>query len=500
MQQPVSPAPPFEPLPLRSRGVLELIDITIKIFRRYFWVLAGWSLAVVGGSSGVAAIGMLLGAIGAGGESFSWVDFAGTAFVSLIFGALIALFLWPLILGAAACCIAAAVRGQSVTFKQCWQFTKPRYGQILGLFLASLTITWIALMGYMVLCGLIIGLGALALQSVPSQVSGVLAVIAFVSFYVIGIVLGLVIATWMFMVPMVPCLEGQMPSSGPLRRAWDLLRGQWRRALGLMFLLGVCLMALSFIMQAVAGVFGLFSGGAASWQTFTNFSEGVSLVVYMALNTLTSVVTTPFMFLLIAMFYLDLRIRKEALDLEWSAHVTSPGENTSSAAQVNTAPQLESFGQPSAGATPGIRTPNFEARSDASFSMPQQAAPSAVTRPLSDNAWSTTPNEVPPDVASTQILQPDAAPAKVPANVEPVVAWSAHQPAEPVITNIAAPSEALPSQAVPSQAVPSQDTTATNATATCPQCNAAVRKDQTFCMQCGARLTTSSSTFGSPLE
>jgi hypothetical protein len=83
--------------------------------------------------------------------------------------------LWPLILGAAACCIAAAVRGQSVTFKQCWQFTKPRYGQILGLFLASLTITWIALMGYMVLCGLIIGLGALALQSVPSQVSGVLA-------------------------------------------------------------------------------------------------------------------------------------------------------------------------------------------------------------------------------------------------------------------------------------------------------------------------------------
>jgi hypothetical protein len=48
-------------LPLRSRGVLELIDITIKIFRRYFWVLAGWSLAVVGGSSGVAAVGMLLG-------------------------------------------------------------------------------------------------------------------------------------------------------------------------------------------------------------------------------------------------------------------------------------------------------------------------------------------------------------------------------------------------------------------------------------------------------
>jgi hypothetical protein len=140
-------------------------------------------------------------------------------------------------------------------------------------------------------------------------------------------VLGLVMATWMFMVPMVPCLEGRCQAVVRLRRAWDLLRGQWRRALGLMFLLGVSLTALSFIMQAVAGVFGLFSGGRPSWQTFTNISEGVSLVVYMALNTITSVLTTPFMFLLIAMFYLDLRVRKEALDLEWSAHVTSPAKN-----------------------------------------------------------------------------------------------------------------------------------------------------------------------------
>jgi hypothetical protein len=317
---------------------------------------------------------------------------------------------------------------------------------------------------------------------VSAQVSGVLAIVAFVSFYVVGIVLGLVIATWMFMVPLVPCLEGQMPSSGPLRRAWDLLRGQWRRALGLMFLLGVSLTALSFIMQAVAGVFGLFSGGRPSWQTFTNISEGVSLVVYMALNTITSVLTTPFMFLLIAMFYLDLRVRKEALDLEWSAHVTSPGEKPGSVGQVTTPPQVESFGQPPAVAAPSVTTPGFEARSDSGFPMPQQTAPAAGTRPLPDSAWSTTPNGTPSDIASTQA--PPAAPTTVPANVESVAARSTQQPTEPDI-NVASPA---------------QETSAADVTATCPQCNAAVRKDQTFCMQCGARLVASSSTFGSPRE
>jgi hypothetical protein len=344
MQTHVSPAPTFEPLPLRTRGVLELIDITIKIFRRYFWVLAGWSLVVVGSSSGVAGIGMLLGAVSAGGETFSWGDFAGTAVLSVMFAALLAFFLWPLILGAAACCIAAAVRGQSVTFKQCWQFTKPRYGQILGLFVASAMITWMAMIGYMLLCALIFGVGAFALQSVPGQVTAVLAIVAIVCFYVIAVVLSLVVVTWMFMVPMVPCLEGQVPSSGPLRRAWDLLRGQWRRALGLMFLLGVCLTALSFIMQAAAGLFTMFSGGPVSWGSLMSVSEGLSLVIYMALNTVTSVVTTPFMFLLIAMFYLDLRIRKEALDLEWSAHVATPQETSTGANAQSAAPQLESFG------------------------------------------------------------------------------------------------------------------------------------------------------------
>jgi hypothetical protein len=164
------------------------------------------------------------------------------------------------------------------------------------------------------------------------------------------------------------------------------------------------------------------------------------------------------------------------------------GENGSRAGHVNTPPQRESFGQPPAAATQGSATPSFDTRGDPSV-------PTARTQPLSDTAFGTTPNDTPLHVTSTQSAQSAAAPP-VPTNVEPLAAWSAHQPAESVT------SVAPPSQNTTAIDVAATDATApdTATTVTCPQCNAAVRKDQTFCMQCGARLAASSSSFGSPLE
>jgi hypothetical protein len=340
----------------------------------------------------------------------------------------------------------------------------------------------------------------MALQSVPGTVASILGVVAIVIFSVIGIVLTLVIVTWMFMVPLVPCLEGQVPSSGPLRRAWDLLRGQWRRALGLMFLLFVCLTALSFIIQAAAGLVAVFSGGDMSWDSFTGISEGVSLVVYMALNTLSSLITWPFVFLLTAMFYLDLRIRKEALDLEWSAHVSSPLENQTGANQLNTAPQVESLGQWTAGAPQAsVAAPTFDSPGSVGTMVP----------PLSANAFNGGPDSSLSHGSSTQPPQIIAGPAQT----RPLPGTTNELPASERPQAITSTQQALADQlpraeaAVSSGENPPQGPTATsappaaqNATAVCPQCNAAVRNDQTFCMQCGARLAASTSTLGSPIE
>jgi hypothetical protein len=500
-----APTPAFDPLPLRTRGVLEILDITIKLFRRYFWVLAAWSAAVVGGSYGIAVLGVGAGALSARGESFSFETFGITAVFSILIGAAVAFFLWPMILGAATCCIAAAVRGQQVTFKQCWLFTKPRYGSILGLFLGAAIVAWLAMFAYIMICVVMVGVGAMALRSAPSQVGVVLGITAMVTAYVVGFVLGLVTLMWMFMVPMVPCLEGDTRNTGPMRRAWDLLVGNWRRAISLMFLVGVCMMAVNVILQATTGMFSLFSAGANPSGAMPGATAGIGFVVYMVLSTLVSVVTTPFMFLLIAMFYLDLRVRKEALDIEWSAHVTSRTDE----APLYVAPVAPAFDP----VVPFQPTADWSA-----FSSANATAPLPVESTVPDFVAQ---NQAPPvQPTDNMTLSANAPVMTVPLPPEPV-ADAAGETAQPGnMTAITSAPEVLhtPAEAAPAPASTRNDVNAATlppnvalagekeleqppatATATCAQCGAEAPAGQAFCMKCGARLARRSSPSDGPL-
>src|SRR5688572_8219363 len=106
-------APPeaaFAPMPLRVRGVLETLDVAIKAFKQYFWVMVAWA-AIVNGINTIPGV-----------SYFSYF------------------FTPPLIIGAASCCVAAAVRGQRVSFVQCWHFTQPRYWSIVGMHVCALLV------------------------------------------------------------------------------------------------------------------------------------------------------------------------------------------------------------------------------------------------------------------------------------------------------------------------------------------------------------------------
>ena len=101
------PASTLPALPVRRRETLEIFDTSLKLYRRYFWVLLGWSALV----SGVALVPIL--------SYFAFI------------------FALPVLYGAVSCCVAAAVRGQRVKFSQCWAFTKPRYWSLVGTTLLS---------------------------------------------------------------------------------------------------------------------------------------------------------------------------------------------------------------------------------------------------------------------------------------------------------------------------------------------------------------------------
>ena len=303
----------FAPLPVRQRGTLEILDTAFKLYRRYFGVLMAWSAIV--------SLAGLLGSL---------------AFASIL--------VWPFVYGSGACCIAAAVRGQRITFGQVWDFTKPRYGALLMLFLLTALLMFAGMMAIMMVSGIVTfaGFYLLELTQAPTIISGIAGVLGTIVVLVGGSVLSVLAYAWLSMVPLIACLEDDKRSAAAMGRAWDLIKGSWMRVLGLSALLTIAIVA---VMAMVGGSLALFGQG---WGAI--FESGDESALLSALFTLSGVMMLFFLFwnpiqtLIIAVLYLDLRVRKEALDLEWTSYATAPppapSPETAPAAQPN-APTLQ---------------------------------------------------------------------------------------------------------------------------------------------------------------
>ena len=95
-----------------------------------------------------------------------------------------------------------------------------------------------------------------------------------------------------------------------MTRSWNLTKGFfWRNAFVL--LLG------SVIVGAIAGIFSIPASMIAAWAaSFGSAGVWISGIVTLAISALISALTTPFIASLSALLYVDLRMRKEGLDVE----------------------------------------------------------------------------------------------------------------------------------------------------------------------------------------
>lgn len=289
----------FTPFPLRARSTLEVFDAAIKLYKQYFWVLLGWSAIVTG-------ISMLAAFLPGGG--------------------LAALFITPLSIGSVVCCIAAAVRGQNVGFGQCWNFTQPRYWSMLGMhILASIVGSIVIVVVGMVLVGVVVA-GAMSLRDASVGLQIFMGIVAFLLFGGIATIIATVFMSWMGLVPIVVCMEENTRGTASLNRAYEILRGHWLRITTLMALVGLAMLAVFAILGGLAALIvgigrisDLFQGQATS-DAVIWLSVAVMGIVYMVLW----LAWTPLYYLILSVFYLDIRVRQEALDLEWTAHTSAP--------------------------------------------------------------------------------------------------------------------------------------------------------------------------------
>ncbi len=217
-----------------------------------------------------------------------------------------------ILLGLLAAVAGMAVLGHRLTPKQAWEAARGRIGAILGLSLLRLLIGFV--MGLLFFLAMFVAILVGVMVGYSSGGGAGVAVGLLVG--LLGAVLVIAPAVWIwirlyFAMPMV-VLERVGPFQA-MARSWRLSRGSWWRTLGYWLLTGLIVMVVQMILSApvsmVTGVIGVTAPDAA-WPMVL-----AGAITYL-LTVLIYAVTQPFVAGVNTLLYVDLRMRREGLDLK----------------------------------------------------------------------------------------------------------------------------------------------------------------------------------------
>lgn len=231
--------------------------------------------------------------------------------IAQIYGSVSGLFLTtllagPIINGVLTVSISRSVLGDKASVKEVWGRVAPRAWVLIG---------WSLLqgLGILVLASVMVVLVVLVVAAV-SQASGVAAGILAV--VLAGGVVAVIVWLWirLLLVPPALALEGARLGA-TVKRAWLLTRGSYWRALGIYLLANVIVWFIAQVIQIPLS----FVGFALAGTQGTSSTMGPMLVVSILVTVVTSAIQTIFVAGVAALLYIDLRMRREGLDVQLTA-------------------------------------------------------------------------------------------------------------------------------------------------------------------------------------
>jgi hypothetical protein len=210
-----------------------------------------------------------------------------------------------------------AVLGKPVSTSDVWRRAAKRLWPLLGLtLLSSLILAAVSIggVGIAILLGVLIGQASSGSGIFVGIVVGIAAIVATVWLYV-----------KLLLAPVALVLEGVGPVRA-LQRSFGLVGGAWWRTFGIHLLAVVIAAVVAQVITVPFGLVGSFISvsSAGSGGTIDPFSFTQSLIT--ALSTLvSSTIVIPFSAGVVALLYVDRRIRREALDIELARAAGVPG-------------------------------------------------------------------------------------------------------------------------------------------------------------------------------
>lgn len=321
--EPADTAPKPGTIPLRPLGVGELLDGSLQAIRRNPKPMLALP-AVVGAVYGLATGALLSrtaptllnpfrsGSIGLTDAQSGRLalDGLGLAPVVVLFG--LATLAVTAVLTVV---VARSALGDRTTARQAWRLARGRVLPLIGLGLVLGVAASIALaVGIAVLVAL--GFAVVASTSGGAQV--VLLVVVVLLGLAAVVLFALVYVGRLGLTPVVLVLDGWFPGStgrpiglfAAIARTWRLTRGHLWRTLGILLLVQLIASVAAQLIQVPLGLIGIPLGASGT-------AARVGMPILTALTSVVGlVISLPFTAAGTTLTYLDLRMRREGLDLE----------------------------------------------------------------------------------------------------------------------------------------------------------------------------------------
>ncbi|WP_406148460.1 glycerophosphoryl diester phosphodiesterase membrane domain-containing protein [Streptomyces sp. NBC_01012] len=312
-------------IPLRPLGVGEILDGAVSTMRTHWRTVLGISLTV----SVIAEIVIILveryllpeqksvDPNATGAEALRQAtDSAQSQLLNTAPSTLIALIATLITTSVLTVVISRSVLGRGVTLSEAWSEARPRLLPLLGLTLL-LGLMSIAIMVVGLLPGLALGSGG-----------GGLALT------VLGFLAGCAVVLWLmvrFTLAAPALMLERQPVLTSLRRSAKLVNGSWWRTFGILALSYLLVIVLTLIITIPFGVIAV-TVDSDSLSEFLNSSStnfGWPFLVITGIgDVIISTLAYPFTAGVMALLYIDQRIRREALDLELARAAGVPGYDT----------------------------------------------------------------------------------------------------------------------------------------------------------------------------